>query len=216
MLQLKQGVALVAVGSLAFVAGRMLPVGDAVLAAQPAKDSKVIQPGKNKAPPTAAQPGEGAMPTPGAEHKLLAPLIGDFEGTAKMWMEAGTEPMEVKGAIHREWDMDGWFVIERVTGDGGFKGMGIIGYNTVEKRYESAWIENMASYIATSNGNYDAKTKMLTFTGDMIHPMTQKRVKTRSTIDLSKSEKEVMTTYTTGPDGKEYKSFEGTFARVKK
>ena len=128
MLKLKQGVALVAVGSLAFVAGRAIPTSGGAIAAQPTKEKPATgQPAKDKAP-TGAQP-EMAMPKPGPEHRNLDVFVGEWQGGGKMWMQPGSEPMEFSGKAVRKWDMDGWFIIENVTGDPqaagqpGFKGL---------------------------------------------------------------------------------------------
>jgi hypothetical protein len=207
-----------AVGIIAFVAGRSLPVGGGAIAAQPEKKAdKPAQPDK--------KPGDAGgmpeMPKTGPEHKALDILLGDWEGTVKFWMAPGAEPMESKGTIHREWVLDGRFVKEDVVGDpmGGdtpFKGLGYVGYNQIDKKYESIWMENMAMHISMSTGTYDAAKKTFTFQGDMLDPMDGKRKKQTSVIDHSGPDKEVMTGTCAGPDGKPFKNFEGVFQRKKK
>src|SRR5688500_9760453 len=166
MMKLKQGVALVAVGSLAFVAGRMLPVGDAAIAAQPAKDSKTSQPAKDTKP-TAAQPGaDMPMAKPGPEHKVLEVFVGEFQGSGNMWNEPNAPATPFSGKMSRKWDLDNWFISETVTGDpspaGAYKALGIMGYNQIEKRYESGWADNMLGVIGTNTGTYDAAKKTFT------------------------------------------------------
>jgi hypothetical protein len=131
-------------------------------------------------------------------------------------------PMESKASIKREWAMDGRFVIEHVTGDpavpGGpaFKGMGIVGFSNWDKKFESVWIENMATHMSSATGTYDAATKKFTFVGDMVDPTTGKKVKQTNVIDMSNPNREVMTGSCAGPDGKPFKNFEGVFERKKK
>ncbi|HZW10645.1 MAG TPA: DUF1579 domain-containing protein [Phycisphaerales bacterium] len=155
---------------------------------------------------------------PGEHHKALEPLIGEWEGTVKMWMTPGAEPMESVGSVTREWAMDGRFVIEHVTGsmegsDDEFRGMGIIGYNTVEHRYESVWIENMATHMSFMNGEMSPDGKTMTFEGDVLDPMTGQRVHSRYVSDMSDPDRHTSVGYGTGPDGKEFKSFEGVMER---
>jgi hypothetical protein len=203
----------------AFVAGRLVTPNLAI--AQPEKKST-----------TTAQPGKsdkGNMPAmdmthmkPGAEHKQLEPLIGTFEGTVKFWMAPDQSPMETKGKVTREWTLDNHFVKEQVDGDpmepGGtpFKGLGFVGYNTIDKNFESAWFENHATWMTTAKGNWDASKKTFTFTGDCICPITHEKMRSRHTLDISNPDREVMTGWATGADGKEWKNFEGVFQRVKK
>lgn len=223
MVKFKQGVALVAVGSIAFIGGRLVPAGDAATAAQPEKVNEKLKEltdrVKGVQPPTEQMEKVAKLMEPGADHEVMEPLIGHFEGSGKMWMEEGGEAMEFSGKVDREWVLGGRFVHEKVTGDAmgpeqpAFEGLGVMGYNTIERRYESAWIENMSTYISMMNGTYDAAKKTFTFTGELMNPMTLKRTRQRSVLDVSDPNREVMTGYTTDTDGKEFKCFEGVFER---
>ncbi len=217
----KSAAGVVAVGLIAFAAGRSFPASDAALAAQPEK--KAAQPEKKADDKKGGQP-EMMMPEakPGPEHEVLKAMVGDWEGGVKIFPGPGAPAMENKGTIHREMTMDGMYVIEHVSGSpmmpGGkpFKGMGIVGYNQIEKRYESVWIENMSSWMMFETGKYDAAKKTMTFEGDVLDPMTNKRVHHRSVADLSNPDRQTFASYGPGPDGKEFKNFEGTFERKKK
>ena len=234
MLKWKQTGFIAAVGIIAFVAGRAIPVTGGATAAQPEKKpaDKPAQPASDKKPDKqpdkAGAPGMDdmmakmmAMGQPGAEHKALDPLVGEFEGSVKFWMAPGTDPMESKATIKREWILDGRFVIEHVNGEGmgggpPFKGLGIVGYSNMDKKYESVWCENMATHMSFASGTYDATKKTFTLVGDMLDPATGKKVKQTSTLDVSNPDREVMTGTCPGPDGKPMKNFEGVFERKKK
>ncbi len=222
----KQTALLVGAAALAFAAGRAVPWNEGVASAQPATKDKAAQPGQPAKPDRpAAQPETDPMAAwmakmqPGPNHKVLDAMLGNWEGGVKFWMAPGGETMESKGSVHREWQMDGRFLVEHVEGvtegQPPFKGLGLLGYNTVENRYESVWVENMATYVTFMTGTYDAAKKSMTFTGDMIDPMTGKRAKQRHVLDMSDPNKETMVGYGIGPDGKEFKNFEGTFTKKK-
>jgi hypothetical protein len=156
---------------------------------------------------------------PGEHHRALDVLLGTWEGSVSFWMAPDTEPMVSAGTVTREWAMDGRFIVEHVDADGmapgeRFKGMGIVGYNTIENRYESAWIENMATWISTANGSYDASSKTFTFEGDMLNPMTGQREWMRHVLDVSDPRREVMVGWSRTPDGRKFKNFEGDFKRT--
>ncbi len=218
MLKWKQAGFIVAVGVVAFVAGQALPVSGGATAAQPDKKAdKPAQPEKK----ANADDMAAMMPKPGAEHKALDVMVGEWEGAVKFWMAPGAEAMESKATIHREWVLDGHFVREDVVGDpmgdgGPFKGLGYAGYNQVEKKYEFVWLENAAMHIDLASGTYDAAKKTFTFQGTMLDPMDGKRKKSTSVLDVSNPDREVMTGTCDGPDGKPFKNFEGVFERKKK
>lgn len=171
------------------------------------------------------QPDEQAMmeamakaTTVGEHHKALQPLIGRWEGTVKFWMAPDTEPQEFKGTIEREWALDGRYIFEHVTSqmpDGStFKGMGIIGYNTVENVYESVWLENQSTYMSFMSGKMDPEKHTMSFKGKILDPMTGKRNTNRDTMDISNPKRHVSVGHTTTPDGKEFKCFEGVMEKL--
>lgn len=221
---MKQAAVVVGASVIAFVAGRSLTVSSGAAAAQPPKDTKpAVQPPKPDKPGAPGQPGDPmaewmAKMQPGDHHKHLNVMLGTWEGSIKFWMAPDAEAGESTGSVHREWDMDERFLIEHVEGSTEgfppFKGLGIVGYNTVENRYESVWIENMATYISFMTGSYDANKKTFTFTGDMLDPMTGKRQKQRHIVDVSDPNKQTMVGYSTS-EGKEFKCFEGSFTKKK-
>lgn len=174
-----------------------------------------FQPGDKKQPPAKDAPPPmppGVALEPAHEHLKL--MLGTWEGSVKFKM--GDEWVESKGKAVRELAMDGRFIIERVEAEAmgtPFKGMGIVGYNTLDKKFESVWIENMATYMSTADGTFDAKTKTFTFMGDMIDPMTGKKCKQRTVMDCSNPTKETMKGYAVGADGKEEVNFTGEFTK---
>lgn len=180
--------------------------GGAALAGQPPKEDA-----------SAAERASGPL---GEEHRRLEPLAGAWDITVKVWMDPAAPPMESTATVRREWALDGHFVIEHVespaaAGMPGFRGMGIIGYNTVEKRYENVWIENMATHVSFMTGAYDAAKQTLTFEGDMLDPMSGRRSRQRHVIDLANADRHTAVGLGLGADGKETKNFEGVFTRRK-
>ena len=225
MVKWKLPVVVASVGVLGFIAGQAMPVSGTAAAAQPEKKpTKAV-------PKPAAQPGKNALPAgmeeamkaeqPGPEHKILECFLGNWEGKVKFWMAPGGDPMETTGTIHREWQLDGHWMVEHVDGasmmPGGkpFKGMGLIGYNTIEKRYEFAWVDNESTHVDISTGSYDAAKKTFTFEANSLNAMTGKREKQKTVADVSNPDREVFTGYAAGPDGKEFKNIEMVFEKKK-
>ena len=195
----------------------------------------LAQPEKKPADkPAAAQPGMPsdaemakmmALMQPGPEHKVLEGLLGEWEGDVKIWMAPDAPPSTSHGRAKREMALDGRFLIEHIDADpimpmpGGparFKGMGIFGYNAAEKKYESIWLDNVSTWMSTSTGKYDAAKKIFTFEGDMFDAAAGKKVHHRDIMDVSNPDRHTSVGYATGPDGNEFKCFEGVFERKKK
>ena len=201
--------AVLGVAVAAFAAGRWAPTLEPLAQGQPEETQKKMEEASKRS-------------KPGPEHKVLDLLLGDWQGSVKMWTDPDAAPMESKGTIHREWVLDNHFVHEEVTGDamapGGspFHAMGVIGYNTLSKQYECAWVENMATWITVTEGTYDAAKKTFTFSGVCYNGMTGMRESRRMVMDCSSADRQVMTGWTRAADGPEAKTFEGTFERVKK
>jgi len=182
------------------------------------------------------KPGEGTPPgmsaeqmaemeawakaaTPGPEHKQLEAMVGTFEVACKSWMNPDPKapPMESKGTSTTEMIMGGRWV--RTVFNGEFMGMpfegrGIIGYDNIDKKYKSVWIDTMCTTVQVDNGTYDAATKTFAFSGEFKDP-TGKTVKARWTDQVIGSDKLVMTHYHTEQGKPEAKVMELTFTRAK-
>ncbi|MCC6285031.1 MAG: DUF1579 family protein [Phycisphaerales bacterium] len=174
----------------------------------------------------AAQP-EGAaqgqpemdMPMPpvmmlSEEHEHLHAMVGDWSGTMKF--KTGDEWMDIEGHVSRELAFDGRFVIEHVKSEfmgQPFEGMGIIGFNSGTKKFESVWVENMATNIAMSTGTYDAKTKTFTFEGEMLDPTTGENRKCLMTMDATDEDRQVSACYWLNADGSKELCMKGEMSR---
>lgn len=141
--------------------------------------------GANQAP-NGAQPNDPEMmkqmmelAKPGENHKLLDSLAGTWTYGVKMWMAPGAPPMESKGTAVRKPMMDGRYFTMDVSGkmqmpgpdgkmkDFDFKGMSIEGYDNVQKKFVSTWIDNMGTGIIMSEGTYDPATKTFSYNAEM-------------------------------------------------
>jgi hypothetical protein len=110
---------------------------------------------------------------PTEKHKLLNPLVGDFEQATEVHMGPG-EPMRTKSFSTAKWVMGGRFV--RVDSESApdeeAKGerMNVYGYDPVAKKFTLWGIEsfNLTAYSAT--GDYDEAKKEFVFDGERESP----------------------------------------------
>ncbi len=122
-----------------------------------------------------------AIAAPGAAHKALEPLVGEWNVEARWWM-AGPDapPSESKGSTKVSWILGGRYVQEDYTSEmmgKPFQGVGITGYDNFKKKYVSFWIDNMGTGMLTSEGTADPEAKVMTFQGKMDDPMSGQKDK---------------------------------------
>ena len=119
--------------------------------------------------------------TPGAAHKLLDQLTGEWNVASKCWMAPDAPPMETKGTTSTKWILGGRFLQDDFNGEfmgKPMKGLGITGYDNLKKKYTSFWIDEGGTAMYTSLGTASADGKTLTFIGKMDDPMTGEMDKT--------------------------------------
>lgn len=149
------------------------------------------------------------------EHALLKDMEGSWQGTFRFLMGPG-QWVEGVGSCKRKLAYNDRFLIEEIRGDFAgqpFEGMGITGFNSATKEFETVWIENMATNISLSTGTYDASKKSYSFLGEMIDPMTGETFKCRSVMDASNPRKHTMQGFRVGADGHEELMMEGTMSK---
>lgn len=155
--------------------------------------------------------------TPGEPHKRLEPFVGEFDFVAKFWMDPAKDPVESKGRSSNKWVLGNRYIEEQVQGDFGgvpFEGRGVMGYDNLQKKYLSTWIDNMGTGIMFSEGTVNKDGKVFTFTHEDVDPVLNQKIKCKDVTTIL------------GPDSykteffrlygdKEYKVMELTFTRKK-
>jgi hypothetical protein len=166
-----------------------------------------------------------ALAQPGENHKLLQGMVGTWSYTVKMWMDPKAGPSESTGTAVRKSIMDGRYVIGDHSGkfkmpgaDGkmkemNFKGMSIDGYDNVQKKFISAWVDNMGTGIMLSNGTYDAGTKTFTYNSE-VEMMPGKKTNVRAVMKMVDADHHSFEWYE-DRGGQEEKTMEITYTRKK-
>ena len=126
-----------------------------------------------------------AVCTPGAAHKALEPLVGDWNAEVKTWMAPDAPPTLTKGTAKSTWTLQGRYVQQEFNGEfmgKPFRGIGFTGYDNVRQKYRSVWIDDMSTSMVTSEGDADTGGKVLTLEGDYACAMTGEKHKTTTEI----------------------------------
>jgi hypothetical protein len=112
---------------------------------------------------------------PGAAHKKLEGLVGNWTAEVKSWMAPDAPPMVSKGTAKTSWVMNGRFVQEEFKGEmmgKPFNGMGLTGYDNQKQKYNTLWVDDMSTAIFTTEGTVADDGKVITFNGKMDCPIT--------------------------------------------
>lgn len=181
---------------------------------------------QDKPKPKAAQPAapdekaqmEAMMKaaTPGENHKKLDAFVGTFDAKVKMWEKPGAPPKESTGTSEGKSVLGGRYVEEHFEGtfmDQPFSGMGLTGYDNVQKKYISTWADSMGTGIMVSTGKADASGKGMTMSGAMPDPMTGKMMTLKQKVTITDSDHHTFEMWGPAPDGKSYKMMEITYTR---
>jgi hypothetical protein len=158
-----------------------------------------------------------AMMAPGEHHAHMKKLVGDFDYVMKMFMP-GQPAQEYPGKRSAKMTMGDRYLDETYTGNFmgmPFEGHGTMGYDNVQKKYLSTWLDNMGTGIMFGSGTCDANGTTWTMTADMADPMSGQLVKTRSVTKIMDADKISFEMFAPGPDGKEMKMMEIMATRTK-
>jgi len=150
-----------------------------------------------------------AYMTPGAVHEKFAKAVGDWDAKVQMWMGPNTSPTTSTGTAKAEMILGGRYLQMKFNSTVmgmPFEGLSTDGYDNAKKVYFNTWLDNMGTGIMYSEGTYDEATKVVTYTGKMIDPMSGKDIPYRETMQNLDDKHLVMEMFYSNPAGKEYKS----------
>lgn len=158
--------------------------------------------------------------TPGAAHKKMAELAGTWDAECKMYMDPNAPPTISKGKMVSKALWDGRYIVGEFTGEfmgKPFTGHMMWGYNNVEQRFESTWIDSMSTGMMFMTGTASDDFKTYTSSGDCAMNMpggSKMKYKMREVIRIISPDKHVMEMYRSDAQG-EMKEMEITYTRSK-
>ena len=154
---------------------------------------------------------------PGEMHKFLEKFAGDWEITAQFWMTPDSPSENSKGTANNKMLMDGRYLqLDQVgkSESNEFHGMGVIGYDNAEKKFQSTWIDNFGTVIFYQKGDYNKTDKSIEFAGEFTDFMTGKPIKARTVYTYINDNHWTCDMYNIF-EGKEFKSMHTDFIRKK-
>ncbi|HTF56445.1 MAG TPA: DUF1579 domain-containing protein [Planctomycetota bacterium] len=146
-------------------------------------------------------------PKPTKFHEYLKQFEGNWDSTAEfMGEKPGDPPMKSKGSGTDKLIAGGLFLVTDYKGNmmgTEFVGHGIMGYDTVKKKYTGCWIDSMSTAIWTMEGTADDAGKVFTSVMEGPDPMSGKPMKMKMVSEITGKDSKKLTMSMEGPDGKE-------------
>ncbi len=203
---------LAGVAAAAYIAGRtaVLSGGEPAALAQPPQQHEPQIPPEMQACIDAGTPGEA--------HRRLDVLVGQWNAEYTIWMAPDQPPMISRGTVTRDWVLGGRFVRESVeaTSDWGtFNGTGYLGYSNIDGVYQNVWLDSMSTGVYLETATLNPQTGIFSSFATHRDPATGKLAVMRGEYNISNPNRQTYVGYLTGPDGKEFKHFEGVSTRIK-
>lgn len=156
---------------------------------------------KKAQPPAGDKPAGGEDPMmaammemskPVAEHEIIKNFAGSWDAEVKMWMDpSAKEPTVSKGKMKGTQLHGGRYLLGEFSGDFSgmpFSGTLMWGYNRVESRYESTWIDSFGTGILMATGKATADGKGVESTGTFRMPGPDGK----TLMEITQREKTVM------------------------
>ncbi len=115
--------------------------------------------------------------TPGENHALLEAFVGEWSARSVFQMAPEAPPMESTGSETNEMIFGGRYLVTHHEGDfmgDRFEGRGAMGYDNIQKKFVSVWIDSMSTMIFTETGEYDAASRTFTLTASYTDPTGKK------------------------------------------
>jgi hypothetical protein len=156
--------------------------------------------------------------TPGEMHAYLAEGVGVWEGKSTMWMTPEAEPMESVCTTTYSPMLEGRYFKCETTGDMGgmpFHGIGVYGFDNVSQEFQTTWIDNCGTGMATGTGDLSSDGKTMTWTLTYNCPITKKPTHLREVERRTGEDTMTLEIYGVfAGTGKEYKMMEIDYTRV--
>lgn len=150
----------------------------------------------------------------GPEHEVLKHAVGKWKTETTLYCPTLQKPERSEGTAVFKLLLGGRFLEEHFNGTvqgKPYRGMGLVGYDNVKKKYTGVWLDTMSTAIMHTEGTFDEDTNTMTEIGEMDSPIGPLRMKmVTKPVDENKF---IFTMYMLQPDGGESKTMEIVYTR---
>jgi hypothetical protein len=187
------------------IAARALALA-ASLGAQDAEKEKAMMQAWQKA----ATPAEG--------HKRLEALVGTFDAKMRSTVDASKPPEDSVGTSTNTWVLGGRYVEQEYDGEfmgEPYRGIGYTGYDNIQKKYVSAWMDTAGTGIMFLTSAADKSGKTIAGSARIWDPLTEKPLPVESKIIITDNDHYSFELWGKAPNGKLIKLIDIQYTRKK-
>ena len=157
-------------------------------------------------------------PKPTKFHEFMKQFEGTWDAATEFMGKPGEPPSKSKGSQVDKIIAGGLFLVMDIKAEmmgKEFIGHGIMGYDTLKKKYTGSWVDSMSTAIWTSEGTVDDAGKVFTSVMEGPDPVSGKTMKMKYVSEITGKDSRKMTFYMAGPDGKEFSTGKIEYTRKK-
>ncbi len=153
-------------------------------------------------------------------HNQLSRLVGEWQGTTKVWFEPGNPVDESPVSATMRLVLDGRFIMHEYKASFGGKpleGIALYGYHLDLEKFQSAWIDSFHNNTAImfSEGKKTDKDFKMFGSYAYVTPEMEQHWGWRTEIQIISDDEVAITAYNISPEGEELKATETVYRKVK-
>jgi Protein of unknown function (DUF1579) len=156
--------------------------------------------------------------TPGEPHKKLDALVGTFDARVRSTVDPSKPPEDSVGTSVNSWVLGGRYVEQQYDGafmGEPFTGIGFTGYDNVQKKYVSVWMDTAGTGMMWMTAASDKSGKSLSGSARIWDPVTGKPVTVESKTIITDNDHHSFEMWGKAPNGKTTKLMEIQYTRRK-
>jgi hypothetical protein len=150
-------------------------------------------------------------------HEFLKKYAGAWDCQVKGWSAPGQPPMVSHGSFVGEMILDGRFLLMNFKGEmfgQPFAGLQIIGFDNLQQKYVTLWIDNGSTFFFTTTGTRQGG--VISESGLWPDPLTGAQAPVKARTTWIGADEYLYEQFMVMPDKSEFKSMEMTCKRVEK
>jgi len=156
--------------------------------------------------------------TPGEPHKKLDALVGTFDTRVRSWIDPSKPPEDSTGTSVNSWVLGGRYVEQQFEGTmlgEPFTGIGYTGYDNIQKKYVSVWLDTAGTGMIYLIGSVDATGKTIAGRATMWDPVYAKPFPVESKLVITDRDHHSFELVGKAPNGRMSKLVEIQYTRKK-
>jgi hypothetical protein len=156
--------------------------------------------------------------TPGESHKKLDALVGTFDARVRSMVDPSKPPEDSVGTSVNSWVLGGRYVEQQYEGafmGEPFNGIGFTGYDNVQKKYVSVWMDTAGTGMMWMTAAPDKSGKAMAGSARIWDPVIGKPITVESTTIITDDDHHTFEMWGKAPNGKTTKLMEIHYTRKK-